>query len=174
MGEGPPGGRLGGTDQQYLSRAPARRSAMSNQSPDCISFLLESSMPDAPTAAYRPGLLRRALTGLLWLLPGHPGRGLGKGAGTPRVAEFDAQLLAAADAVVSLARRALYDVTWPGLPPGERLAARGEVTVEDVAEIMHLAHGLAFIPPARVAAALRCAFEARAGYVDLTTDAYNC
>ncbi|WP_432139948.1 hypothetical protein [Streptomyces sp. bgisy154] len=130
-------------------------------------------MTDAPTAAYRPGPVRRALAALLSLLPGHPRRGPGQEAGTPHVAEFDAQLLAAADAAVSLARRALYDVAWPGLPPGERLAARGEVTVEDVAEIMYLAHGVAFIPPARVAAALRCAFEARAGYVDLTTDAYG-
>lgn len=124
------------------------------------------------TAHHSPA--RRLLAALLAaLLSGRAGKRPGPGAGTPVTAEFDAQLLSAADAAVSLARRALYDVTWHRLPPSERLAARGEVTVEDVAEIMQLAHGVAFIPPERIAAALRYAFEERSGYIDLTTDAYE-
>ncbi|MER0477062.1 hypothetical protein ABR737_01585 [Streptomyces sp. Edi2] len=88
-------------------------------------------------------------------------------------ARFDQQLRTAADAAISLARRALYDVTWRRLMPQERLTARGEVTVEDVTDAMQLLYGIVAIPPEKTAAALRAAYEAREGHVDLTTDAYD-
>ncbi|WP_329020368.1 hypothetical protein [Streptomyces sp. NBC_01601] len=126
-------------------------------------------MTDTPTAPRRPSRARSALAALRLLLAARAGRH----PGVTLAAQFDAQLLAAADAAVSLARRTLYDVTWYGIAPRERLAARGEVTVEDVAEIMRTAHGILFIPPERIARALRTAYEARAGYIDLRTDAYD-
>ena len=126
-------------------------------------------MTNAPTTAHRPGRARGVLAALRALLPG----GAGRRPGTPVTSQFDEQLLSAADAAVSLARRTLYDVTWPSLPPRERLDARGEVTVDHVADIMQMVHGIMVIPPERIAEALRTAYEARAGRIDLTTDAYD-
>ncbi|MFF9786366.1 hypothetical protein [Streptomyces nigrescens] len=122
------------------------------------------------TTRPRPRFSHRILTAVLTLLSGRNRRKAPKPEAL--AAEFDQQLLDAADAAISLARRALYDVVWPQLPPRERLHAFGEVTVENVTELMHLHYGIAAIPPERAAAALRARYEARSGRMDLTTDAY--
>lgn len=116
--------------------------------------------------ASRPRLLRSALALL-------PSRRRAASAQAALGAQFDRQLLGAADAAISVARRALYDVTWPQLPPRERLSAFGVVSVEDVTDLMHLLHGVVAIPPGRAAAALRARYEARSGNIDLRTDAYS-
>jgi hypothetical protein len=87
-------------------------------------------------------------------------------------ARFYQRLLAAADAAISLARRELYDVTWHRHSPAERLAARGEVTIDDVATIMQFLY-ITVTPREIIAAALRTAYKARSGRIDLTTDSYT-
>ncbi|MCX4784139.1 hypothetical protein [Streptomyces sp. NBC_01264] len=116
--------------------------------------------------ASRPHLLRSALALLL-------SRRRATSAQAALAAQFDQQLLDAADAAVSVARRTLYDTVWPQLPPRERLSAFGVVSVEDVTDLMYRRHGIVAIPPERAAAALRARYEARSGRIDLHTDAYS-
>jgi hypothetical protein len=126
----------------------------------------------APISALRRRLRTRALTALRALSPARRQGGQYTCATNHLTARFEQQLSTAADAAISLARRDLYDVTWRPLSPAERLAARGEVTIDDVATIMQLRYGIIVVPREPIAAALRTAYEARSGRIDLTTDAY--
>jgi len=87
-------------------------------------------------------------------------------------AEHDAQLRAAADLVISRARRALTD-RMPSLPLAERLTDREWVTVADVQGEAAAFFGLVAVDPGRAAAALRARYELRSGGMDLLTDAYG-
>jgi hypothetical protein len=127
----------------------------------------------ATTSALHRRLRTRALSAFRSDFPARRQGGQYTCATNHLTARFYQRLLAAADAAISLARRELYDVTWHRLSPAERLAARGEVTIDDVATIMQLLYGITVTPREIIAAALRTAYEARSGRIDLTTDAYT-
>jgi hypothetical protein len=124
-------------------------------------------------SAFLRRLRTRALSALRALSPARRQGGQYTCATNDLTARFEEQLSTAADAAISLARRDLYHVIWRPLSPAERLAARGEVTIGDVATIMQLRYGIIVVPREPIAAALRTAYEARSGRIDLKTDAYT-